>query len=138
MCHSRYVTLFRLELRPGQPIFDQVVYAAKKAIVSGALPVGQTFPSVRALAADLKVHPNTAHKAVQYLIQEGFLKVRPGLGTVVAEVPVRRSERRHVLDQEVEELVIEAKRVGLELSEVIGAVESQWVKLDKFSEVTRK
>ena len=139
MCHSDDVTPFRFELRPGQPIFDQVVYAAKKAIIIGALPAGQPFPSVRALAADLKIHPNTAHKAVQYLIQEGFLKALPGLGTVVAGLPVvRASERKLILRQEVEELVVEARRVGLELSDVIEAVVSQWVKFERPCEVTRK
>src|SRR5216683_2458986 len=62
------MTHFGLVLQPGQSIFDQLVSAAQKAILSGELTEGQAFPSVRALAADLKIHPNTAHKAVQYLI----------------------------------------------------------------------
>src|SRR5262249_3853742 len=109
MCHIMCVTLFRFKLRPGQSIFDQVVYAAKKAFISGEFAAGQRFPSVRALAADLKIHPNTAHKVVQHLIQERWLEVRPGVGTVVAEVPpARAGDKRRVLDQEVEQLVVEA------------------------------
>jgi GntR family transcriptional regulator len=133
------VTLFRLALRPGQPIFDQVVYAATKAIISGELLPGQPFPSVRALAADLKIHPNTAHKVIQHLIQERFLRASPGVGTVVAELPPARPEdRRRLLRQEVEQLVVEAKRVGLDLEDVLGAVEAQWARLAKPSEVYRK
>jgi GntR family transcriptional regulator len=135
-CHIIDVTPFRFELRPGEPIFDQVVYAAKKAFISGAFQAGQPFPSVRALAADLKIHPNTAHKVVQHLIQEGFLEARPGIGTVVADLPsARASDRKRLLNQEVEQLVVEAKRVGLDLHEVVEAVETQWAKLERLWEV---
>jgi GntR family transcriptional regulator len=132
------VTPLRLELRPGQTIFDQVVFAAKKSFISGEFQPGQAFPSVRALAADLKIHPNTAHKVVQFLIQERFLEVRPGVGTVVADLPAARAgDRKRLLQQEVEQLVI-AKRVGLDLEDVVQAVESQWSKLGKLWEVSRK
>jgi GntR family transcriptional regulator len=137
ICHIIYVTLFRFKLRPGESIFDQVVYAAKKAFISGELVAGQPFPSVRALAADLKIHPNTAHKVVQYLIQERWLEVRPGVGTVVAEVPAARAgDRRRVLDQEVEQLVVEAMRVGLEEEDLLEAVRKQWARLERM-EVAR-
>ena len=137
ICHIIYVTLFRFKLRPGESIFDQVVYAAKKAFISGELSPGQGFPSVRALAADLKIHPNTAHKVVQYLIQERWLEVRPGVGTVVAEVPAARAgDKRRVLDQEVEQLVVEAMRVGLEEADLLEAVRKQWARLERM-EVAR-
>ena len=70
--------LARFSLKPGQPILDQLLFAARKAILSGEFSAGQTFPSIRALSADLKIHPNTAHKAIQQVIQEGFLVARPG------------------------------------------------------------
>jgi len=137
ICHIIYVTLFRFKLRPGESIFDQVVYAAKKAFISGELSPGQGFPSVRALAADLKIHPNTAHKVVQYLIQERWLEVRPGVDTVVAEVPAARAgDKRRVLDQEVEQLVVEAMRVGLEEADLLEAVKKQWARLERM-EVAR-
>ena len=139
MCHTANVTPFRFDLKPGEPIFDQVVFAAKKAIISGELQAGQAFPSVRSLAADLKIHPNTAHKVIQHMIQEKLLEVRPGIGTVVADMPVTRApERRRLLKQEVEQLVVEAKRVGLELPDVLREVEAQWAGLEKPWEVSRK
>ena len=138
MCHSMHVTPLRLALRPGQSIFDQVVYAAKKAFISGEFAPGQAFPSVRVLAADLKIHPNTAHKAVQHLIQERWLEVRPGVGTVVAErPPARAGDRKRLLEQEVEQLVVEAKRVGLDVEDLMEAIEAQWAKLES-TEVARK
>ena len=130
MCHRYSVTLLRFVLRPGDSIFDQVVFAATKAFVSGELRPGDPFPSVRALATELKIHPNTAHKVVQHLIQERWLDVQPGIGTVVAARPAARAgDRRRLLDREVEQLVVEALRVGLDLEEVLQAIESRWAKL---------
>jgi GntR family transcriptional regulator len=132
MCHIINVTPFRLTLAPGQSIFDQVVFAATKAVLSGELRPGQAFPSVRSLAADLKIHPNTAHKVIQHLVHERWLEVRPGIGTVVAEPPkARAGDRRRLLQEEVEQLVVEAKRVGADLEEVLQAVESHWKSLQK-------
>jgi GntR family transcriptional regulator len=133
------VTPLRFTLRPGQSIFEQVVFAAQKAFLSGEYQPGQTFPSVRALAAELKIHPNTAHKVVQHLIQERWLEARPGIGTVVAEPPkARAGDRQRLLQQEVEQLVVEAKRVGVRLQEVVQAISNEWSKIDKAREVNDK
>jgi GntR family transcriptional regulator len=138
MCHIVDVTL-QFRLRPGEPIFDQVVFAAKKAFLSGEFLPGQSFPSVRALAAELKIHPNTAHKVVQHLIQEGFLEARHGVGTVVAGLPeARAAEKKRLLRQEVEQLVVEAMRMGLELPQVVEAIETQWANLERQAEASRK
>ncbi len=121
------MTPFKLILVPGESIFDQVVFAATRSILSGALRPGQPFPSVRTLAADLKIHPNTAHKVVQHLIQERWLEARPGIGTVVAAPPeARPGDRQRLLKDDVEKLVVEAKRVGANLDEVIAAIRTGW------------
>jgi len=123
------MTSFGLALRPGQSIFDQLVSAAQKAILSGELIEGQAFPSVRALAADLKIHPNTAHKAVQYLIHERWLEMRPGIGTVVASAPHTLGEMRHQLMQhEIAALIAEARRLGLSADELKRAIDAGWGK----------
>jgi GntR family transcriptional regulator len=138
MRHSTHVTVLRFNLRPGQSIFDQVVFASVKAFLSGEFEPGQAFPSVRTLAADLRIHPNTAHKVIQHLIQERWLEARPGIGTVVAATPpARAGDRRRLLQQEVEQLVVEAKRVGLELEDIVAAIEGQWEKLERPVEVGR-
>jgi GntR family transcriptional regulator len=133
------VTQFRLSFRSGESIFDQLVFAVKKAFISGEFRPGQPFPSVRSLAAELKIHPNTAHKVVQHLIQEAWLEMRPGIGTVVAPIPEpRAAERKNLLQHEVEQLAVEAKRVGLEIEEVIEALQQHWAKLEKRQEVSHK
>ena len=129
------MTLPRFKLQPGESIFDQVVFTAVKAFVTGDYEPGQAFPSVRSLAADLKINPNTAHKVVQHLIQLGWLEVHPGVGTVVAERPLARpGEKKRLLHHELEQLVVDAKRLGLSLREVVEALGTQWSKLDKNSE----
>ena len=65
--------------------------------------------------------------------------MRPGIGTVVAPIPEPRAgERQHLLKREVEQLAVEAKRVGLEIEDVIEAIQEQWAKLEKRQEVGRK
>lgn len=118
---------FKVRLNPGQSIFDQVCFAAVKSILAGELKAGEAFPSVRTLALELRIHPNTAHKVVQHLVQERWLEVQPGLGTVVAEPPkARAGDRRRLLEDEVEKLVVEAMRVGTGLDEVQQAVRETW------------
>jgi len=121
---------FKIKFNPGESIFDQVVFAAIKSILAGDLKAGEPFPSVRSLALDLKIHPNTAHKVVQHLIQERWLVAQPGVGTVVAQTPkARAGDRKRLLEDEVEKLVVEAMRVGAGLREVQQAVEDTWTDL---------
>src|SRR5688572_22102536 len=121
---------FKLKLTPGHSIFDQVVFAAVKSILAGELKPGEPFPSVRTLALELKVHPNTAHKVVQHLIQERWLTAQPGVGTVVAAPPkARAGDRKRLLEDEVERLVVEAMRVGASLEDVQLAVRDTWTEL---------
>jgi GntR family transcriptional regulator len=130
------VTLFRLNLHPGESIFDQLLFAIKRSFINGELRPGQAFPSVRTLAVEFKIHPNTAHKVVQHLIQERWLEVRPGIGTVVAEIPqARPGDRKRLLQREVEQLVVEAKRMELDIRDIMQAIEEQWGKLEKAEEV---
>ena len=121
---------FKVKLNPGQSIFEQVCFAATKAILAGELKPGEAFPSVRTLALELKIHPNTAHKVVQHLVQERWLVVQPGVGTLVAQPPkARAGDRKRLLSDDVEKLVVEAMRVGASLSDVLVSVEEQWREL---------
>jgi len=123
---------FRVVFQPGASLYEQVVYAAKKAIISGQFRPGDPFPSVRTLSTALKINPNTAHKVITQLLNEGLLVVMPGTGTVVAE-PRESSpaERSRLLDKEVEQLAVEAKRLGMGLHEVSAALAEHWQRLDR-------
>lgn len=125
---------FTISLRAGVPIHEQVVYAVTRAIMTGQLRPGDAFPSVRALSQDLKINPNTAHKIVAVLVEQGLLDVRPGIGTLVSDGrDGRAAERRAVLELEAERLVVESRRVGLDLSEVLAAIRRHWTKTVRHS-----
>jgi GntR family transcriptional regulator len=122
---------FRVVFKPGASLYEQVVYAAKKALVSGQLREGDAFPSVRTLSAELKINPNTAHKVITQLLNEGLLEVRPGTGTAVA-APRKSTaaECSRLLESEVEQLVVEAKKLHMSLEQVTEALTAHWERLD--------
>ena len=120
---------FAVSLRTGLPIHEQVIYAVTRAVVSGQLRAGDSFPSVRSLSQELTINPNTAHRIVAALIEDGLLIVRPGIGTIVAGMrPLASGTRRLVLDDEAERLVVAAKRAGLLLQDVLTAVRRHWTR----------
>lgn len=121
------MTPLPLTLRPGIPVYRQVVYSARKAIVSGRMKPGDRFPSVRALSKELKINPNTVQRVIRTLVDEGLLEVHPGIGTVVTRNRVfDRRERAALLGESLERLVVDARRVGLKLEDLNRAVEGHW------------
>jgi GntR family transcriptional regulator len=123
---------FRVRFRPGLPLYEQVVYAATKAVVSGHMRTGDAFPSVRTLSKELKINPNTAHKVITHLLSSGLIEIRPGVGTVVAAIPAAAAaEKTRLLGNEIEELVVEAKRLGIELQDLFGSMSDHWKRLSK-------
>lgn len=126
---------FRLTAQPGVPIYEQAVYAATRAIVTGQMRVGDPFPSVRVLSRELKINPNTAHKVIAQLLSDGLLESCPGIGTVVAKRPGSSSgERAALLNRRIEELVVEAKRLSIGRDELTGAIEKHWRRLSSSEE----
>jgi GntR family transcriptional regulator len=118
---------FSIELKPGLPITEQVVFAVKKAVVYAQLRPGDAFPSVRVLSLELKINPNTAHKIVAALVAEGVLISTPAVGTTVAKpLAGTPQEKTALLNDEIERLVVEARKLGLPLDEVQSAVARHW------------
>lgn len=121
---------FTVELKPGLPVTDQILFAVKKAVVAGQLQPGDKFPSVRVLSQELRVNPNTAHKVIAALVTEGVLVTTPAVGSIVAQRELGgRRERAALLGAEVEKLAVEAKKLGLDLEDVQAALEAHWRKL---------
>jgi GntR family transcriptional regulator len=118
---------FSIVLQAGTPIHEQVVYAVRRAVVTGQLRPGDPFPSVRALSMALKINPNTAHRIVSTLTEEGLLVVRPGIGTVVDEPRLPGAAARRVtLEDEAERLVVQARRAGIPLRDLLAAIKRHW------------
>jgi GntR family transcriptional regulator len=125
---------FEVIFRSGEPVYEQVMYAVKKAVATGQLSAGSKFPAVRTLSQELRINPNTAHKIVAALTAQGVLDVHPGVGTVVA-APAEGSgeDRAALLNDDLERLVVESRRIGLSEDEVTAALRRHWKKLSKNS-----
>ncbi len=125
---------FTIQLQSGVPIYEQIVYAVKKAVVSGQLKKGDTFPSVREIAKELRINPNTAQKVIAHLVREGLLEIKPGIGSVVASIGTATDvQKEKILCSEIEKLVVECKRLSITKEEVLKAVDHNW-KLDNEKE----
>lgn len=125
---------FSVEIKPGLPVAEQILFSVKKAVVSGQLRPGDKFPSIRQLSQDLRINPNTAHKVVSSLVDQGVLVTTPAVGSVVAERAT--GDKRHkaeLLGAELEKLVVEAKKLGLHLDDVSQSLAAHWKRLGRES-----
>jgi len=130
MCYSTRMIPFYVRFRPGGTIYEQVIYAATKAMMAGQLRPGDVFPSIRSLSKELKINANTAHKVISHLVTTGLLEIRPGFGTVVAKRPeASKAEKTKLLEEQFEELVVEGKRLGIDLEDMQEAIEKHWKRL---------
>jgi len=123
---------FYVQFVRGQPVFEQVLFAAKKAIVCGQLKTGDPFPSVRVLSQELRINPNTAQKVTAGLRAEGLIEMSPGRGSVVTQSAFAgKAQRKALLEQELEKLVVEAKKLQLSEEDVQEALEHHWLRLSE-------
>jgi GntR family transcriptional regulator len=123
---------FPIEIRPGRPVYEQIVYAVKKAVAQGALKPGDRVPSVRAVSEELGVNPNTVQKAVAELTAQGVLEVHSGQGCFVSALdPPARGDGVKELEPLLEQLLVEAARLGLGEAEVRRALALAWQRLKK-------
>jgi GntR family transcriptional regulator len=121
---------FSIELRPGSSISEQILFAVKKAVITGQLEPGDRFPSVRILSQELRINPNTAHKVIAALVSEGVLVTTPAVGSIVAaREPCGRRDRAEFLGADLERLVVEAKKLGLSLDDVQDGLAAHWSRL---------
>ena len=106
--HQEVVPTININYRDPRPIYEQVRDGLRTLIVSGALAGGEKLPSVRELASQLAINPNTIQRAYRALEQEGYLYSVPGKGSFAAarsEVDTQRRDKLlHTLDETVREL----------------------------------
>lgn len=118
---------FTIKFQYGSPIYEQIVYAVKKAIVTEQLKPGDRFPSVREMSKELRINPNTAQKVIAHLARENLLEIKPGIGSIVSELSTATTTQRDkILNDEVEKLVVESKRLSITKKEVMDAVNRNW------------
>ena len=121
---------FKVQFTQGRPVYEQVLFAAKKAIVTGQLRPGDPFPSVRVLSQELRINPNTAQKVSARLRKEGLIEVKPGLGSIIsANAKALKSQKKELLERELERLVVEAKKLKLSEIDLLEAIKNHWENL---------
>ena len=117
----------RIDPRSPTPLYAQIAGRLKVAIAAGELRPAAALPSVRQLAAELRVNPATVVQAYRDLETEGFVEIRHGAGTFVRELaPARRArERARQATALVRQLLADARRVGVSLAELQAAIEEE-------------
>src|SRR5437899_9352326 len=105
----------------GVPIYIQIVNQVKHLVASGRLTPGEEIPPIRALAQQLTINPNTVARAYLELERAGIVTKRHGSGTYVSEArsPLPQREKIKILARRADGLLSEARRLDVELSDVI-------------------
>ncbi|HUU85104.1 MAG TPA: GntR family transcriptional regulator [Phycisphaerae bacterium] len=115
---------FTIDPKSGVPFYRQIIDQVQFAIADGRLGHGDRLPTVRQLAVDLKVNPNTVARAYQELEIKGVVTTQMGTGTFIGDekIEISEVERKRMLDQICTELLSRASAYGLTLDEVIEAL----------------
>jgi len=112
---------FRLDSKSGVPVYRQIIDQVLGGIAAATLQAGHQLPTVRQLAVDLSVNPNTVLRAYRELEIRGVLDTQQGTGTFVSSKKVKRNdvERQRRLNQLLGELVARAGAEGFAVSEIV-------------------
>ncbi len=115
---------FRLDAHSGVPVYRQLIDQVQAAIASGALAPADQLPTVRQVAVDLAINPNTVSRAYREMEIRGLLDTQQGTGTFVADrkVEYSKDERDRQLNQLTSEFVSRAGAAGFTLKQLIKAL----------------
>ena len=112
-----------LDYRDRRPIYEQVVEKIERLIVSGALEPGEKVPSVRSLAMDLSVNPNTIQRAYVQLEQEGYIYTVTGRGSFVAHASEWRESKHKQLLEDWMNITFRAREAGIKKERLLDELE---------------
>ncbi|MBR1478870.1 MAG: GntR family transcriptional regulator [Lachnospiraceae bacterium] len=111
--------MITLDYRDKRPIYEQIVDKLSELMVKGVLKQDSPMPSVRSLAAELSINPNTVQRSYIELERMGYIYSVRGKGSFVADISGIKNSRSKETERAVEELVKEAKLVGISEEELI-------------------
>ena len=114
--------IIRVDPALDRPLYLQIVDEVQRARVMGTLGADAPLPSVRELAGQLRVNPNTVQQAYRELEREGIVYVRRGQGTYLSDTGVNGAERGAIVRGVAERAVTEARRNGIGAEELIEAI----------------
>ena len=109
--------MIHLDYRDNRPIYEQVRDGLRKLMVTGMMRPGDKLPSVRALAVELAINPNTIQRAYAQLETEGYILSVSGKGTFVAELQDQNALRRREVEEKLRPLREELRSLGMTAAE---------------------
>jgi GntR family transcriptional regulator len=118
----------QIDFRSSQPIYVQIIEQIQQMIASGGLKQGDQLPTVRQLAADLRVNFNTIARAYRLLDEAGLISTQQGRGTYIWESPSEESRdelRQHSLQETTKRYLDEAERLDFSKSEITQAFQEE-------------
>jgi GntR family transcriptional regulator len=124
---------FRLDLRSGVPVYRQIMDQVMGGIAAGSLAAGNQLPTVRQLAVDLSINPNTVLRAYRELEIRGILETHQGTGTFITQQKLRRDdvERQRGLNQLVGEFTARAGAAGFTIGELMERLQDMQTEVEK-------
>ena len=119
--NHRKAFTFRLDMHSGVPVYRQIIDQVTGGMAAGALAAGDQLPTVRQLAVDLSINPNTVIRAYRELEIRGVLETHQGTGTFISQQTPQRDdgERQRRLSQLVGEFVARAGSAGFTVEELL-------------------
>jgi GntR family transcriptional regulator len=114
--------LVALDTNDSRPIYVQIVDEVRRALVVGDLAADDPLPSVRRLATDLRINPNTVSQAYRELEREGVVEVRRGQGTYVVKATVNGTQRKTIARDVAARALRDAHRNGLTADDLVRAI----------------
>jgi len=114
--------MLSLNYRDSRPIYEQIRDGLKKLIVSGAMVPDEKLPSVRTLAQQLSINPNTIQRAYNELENDGFIYSVPGKGSFAAAVMDGNEARKRELKEKILEMAAELRYLGVGEEELAALV----------------
>jgi GntR family transcriptional regulator len=124
---------FRLDLRSGVPVYRQIMDQVMGGIAAGSLAAGNQLPTVRQLAVDLSINPNTVLRAYRELEIRGILETHQGTGTFITQQKLKRDdvERQRGLNQLVGEFTARAGAAGFTIGEMMERLQDMQTEVEK-------
>ena len=122
-----------IDSRSGVPIYVQIVAQVRHAVEVGGLRPGEKLPTVRLLAEELQIAPNTIVRAYNELQREGLVESKPGVGTIVAEgvAGMARGRQREAIFERLRVLVRDAAALGITEDDLWEGLDSEFERIPR-------